>query len=162
MKNRLKDLRKEHHLTLDQLEKVTGIKRGTLSNYELGKTEPKMNTWQKLADYYNVSVGYIQGLPVTRHEGQSIAIAPFMTIGKGNKVDITLPENLEKEIDQMYKNLPEPVAFGYDVFIARWDDIDSFAFKVPKYLKDAVNWYFLKMLTRASHLNQNGDTPRKK
>ena len=61
MKNRIKELRTKHNYTLDDMEEKTGIKRGTYSNYENGKTEPKLETWQKLADYFNVSVPYLQG-----------------------------------------------------------------------------------------------------
>ena len=43
------------------MEEKTGIKRGTYSNYENGKTEPKLETWQKLASFFHVSVPYLQG-----------------------------------------------------------------------------------------------------
>lgn len=61
MNNRIKELRIKHNYTLDDMEEKTGIKRGTYSNYENGKTEPKLETWQKLADFFGVSVPYIQG-----------------------------------------------------------------------------------------------------
>lgn len=61
MKNRLKPLRKQLGFTLDDMEGKTGIKRGTYSNYENGKTEPKLETWQKLASFFHVSVPYLQG-----------------------------------------------------------------------------------------------------
>lgn len=59
--NRLKELRQSKGLSLSQIEVKTGIKRGTYSNYENGKTEPKLEVWQKLADFFNVSVPYLQG-----------------------------------------------------------------------------------------------------
>ena len=62
MQNRIKELREKRNLTLDDVQIQTGINRGTFSNYENGTTEPKLNTWQKLADYFNVSVPYLQGL----------------------------------------------------------------------------------------------------
>lgn len=62
MKNRLKALRMEKDLTLDEIQNQTGIKRGTYSNYENGITEPKIDTWQKLANFWEVSVPYLQGL----------------------------------------------------------------------------------------------------
>lgn len=59
--NRLKELRIKRKLTLDDIETKTGIKRGTYSNYENGNTEPKLEVWQELAHFFNVSVPYIQG-----------------------------------------------------------------------------------------------------
>ena len=32
-----------------------------LSQYETGRREPKLETWQKLADFFGVSVPYLQG-----------------------------------------------------------------------------------------------------
>lgn len=66
--NRIKELRKKKGKTLDQMQDEIGIKRGTISNYENGKTEPKLETWQKLADYFNVSIGYVQGTTKIKDE----------------------------------------------------------------------------------------------
>lgn len=62
MKNRLKALRMKKNLTLDEIQNQTGIKRGTYSNYENGITEPKIDTWQKLADFFKVPTEYLMGL----------------------------------------------------------------------------------------------------
>lgn len=59
--NNLRKLRKQKKLTLDDIQKKTKINRGTYNNYENGTTEPKLETWQALADYFNVSVPYLQG-----------------------------------------------------------------------------------------------------
>lgn len=61
MENRLKELRMEKGLTLDEIQSQTGIKHGTYNNYENGTTEPKLETWQKLAYFFGVSVPYLQG-----------------------------------------------------------------------------------------------------
>lgn len=62
MKNRIKELRLKHNLTLRQLGKELDMYDSRISQYETGKREPKLETWQKLADYFNVSVPYLQGI----------------------------------------------------------------------------------------------------
>lgn len=59
--NRLRKLREAKKYTLDDIEKKTGINRGTYNNYESGKTNPKEPTWQALAKFFNVSVDYLKG-----------------------------------------------------------------------------------------------------
>ena len=59
--NRLKELRQKNNLTLKELGQKIGMANNTLSQYETGKREPKLETWQALADFFNVSVPYLQG-----------------------------------------------------------------------------------------------------
>ena len=59
--NRLKELRKNHGLTLKELGKKVSMHVNTLSRYETGKRNPSLKTWQQLADFYGVSVSYLQG-----------------------------------------------------------------------------------------------------
>lgn len=61
MKNKIKELRQKNNLTLKELGQKIGMANNTISQYETGKREPKLETWQKLADYFNVSVPYLQG-----------------------------------------------------------------------------------------------------
>lgn len=62
MKNRIKELRLKHNLTLRQLGKELDMYDSRISQYETGKRQPNIETWQKLADYFNVSVPYLQGI----------------------------------------------------------------------------------------------------
>lgn len=62
MKNRIKELRLKHNLTLRRLGKELDMYDSRISQYETGKRQPKLETWQKLADYFNVSVPYLQGI----------------------------------------------------------------------------------------------------
>ena len=61
MKNRIKELRQENNLTLRQLDEKLDMKNSTLSQYETGKREPKIETWRKLADFFGTTVSYLQG-----------------------------------------------------------------------------------------------------
>lgn len=61
MTNNIRKLRKERRLSIRKLSKLTGISAPTLSRYENGDRYPKIENWQKLADYFGVSVEYLQG-----------------------------------------------------------------------------------------------------
>ena len=59
--NRIKQLRKEKGLSQAQLAKEVGISNQIISFYENNKREPKIETWQALANFFNVSVDYLKG-----------------------------------------------------------------------------------------------------
>ena len=62
--NRIKELRQKNNLTLKELGQKIGMANNTLSQYETGKREPKLETWNKLADYFHVPVAYLKGYTV--------------------------------------------------------------------------------------------------
>lgn len=53
--NNLRFLRIQKGLNLDEFE-FLGIKKGTMSNYELGKTEPKFDVLLELSKFFGISV----------------------------------------------------------------------------------------------------------
>lgn len=64
--NRIRELRKKKHLTLQQLSKLTGISVSSLSAYEKEKGEkgyrsPKIEKWRRLANALDVTLPYLQG-----------------------------------------------------------------------------------------------------
>lgn len=65
--NRLRELREENGLSLQNLKeelekKDTHVARSSLSKYENGSQNPKQAVWEKLASYFDVDVAYIMGL----------------------------------------------------------------------------------------------------
>lgn len=58
---RLKALRKESNMTQIEFAKKFNIANGTVGNWESGNRQPDYATLQKIADYFNVSVGYLLG-----------------------------------------------------------------------------------------------------
>ena len=60
--NRIKEIRQEKKLSQKDLAKKLNISQQAISLYEKGDREPKLETWQKLADFFGVSVPYLQGL----------------------------------------------------------------------------------------------------
>ncbi|MBM6958895.1 helix-turn-helix domain-containing protein [Lactobacillus gallinarum] len=69
--NRLKELRQKNNLTLKELGQKVGMANNTLSQYETGKREPKLETWQALANFFNVTVPYLQGIDDKPNTGYS-------------------------------------------------------------------------------------------
>ena len=59
--NGLKELRLKRGLSQQELAKKVGISNQSISSYEKGVRKPKIEAWKKLADYFGVSVPYLQG-----------------------------------------------------------------------------------------------------
>ena len=59
--NRIKILRLVNNKTQKDLAKYLNVSEQAIAYYEQGKREPKLETWQALADYFNVSVPYLRG-----------------------------------------------------------------------------------------------------
>lgn len=59
---RLKQLRKERHLTIEQLANELGTAKSTLSRYENGLREPKKDFLELLSSYFNVSYDFLLGI----------------------------------------------------------------------------------------------------
>lgn len=61
MNNRIKELREKNNLTLRGLGDKVNMSSSRISQYETGKREPKLETWNKLAEYFNVPTSYLMG-----------------------------------------------------------------------------------------------------
>ena len=71
-----------------ELSRLTGIYKGTINNYLLGKYEPKQDKLEKIADALNVSPVWLMGYDVPMER------------------DKNTPEKLElNEGEEMYKDL---------------------------------------------------------
>lgn len=62
MHNRIKEIRQQKNISQSKLASELGATQQAISFYETGKREPKLETWQKLADFFDVSVPYLQGI----------------------------------------------------------------------------------------------------
>ena len=59
--NRIKQLRKAKGMSQIELANKVHASNQAISAYESGTREPKEPIWQKLADFFNVSVDYLKG-----------------------------------------------------------------------------------------------------
>lgn len=60
--NRIKELRQKKGLSQEELANKVNLSNQVISFYESGKRKPKEATWKKLANFFNVSVPYLQGV----------------------------------------------------------------------------------------------------
>ncbi|MGZ9871795.1 helix-turn-helix domain-containing protein [Priestia endophytica] len=58
---RIRKLRKERGMTLRDLSDALGIPFTTLGNYEREDRQPNFETFQVIADYFNVSIDFLAG-----------------------------------------------------------------------------------------------------
>lgn len=58
---RLKGLRERENLSREALAKKIGISYWSLSKYETGNREPDIDTLQKIADFFDVTLDYLTG-----------------------------------------------------------------------------------------------------
>lgn len=123
--NRLKELRNQRGLTLDDIEAQTGIKRGTYSNYENNKTEPKLATWQKLADFFGVSVTYLQGISKIKNASDLEKIADIISKTKS-------PEIVKKQYEVIPQN--EMVSSAYEATMKQFNEFYSAVFELNSIL----------------------------
>lgn len=61
--NRIRELRKQHKMTMKQLGQVVGLAESTISQYETGKRQPDNETLLRLGEFFDVSVEYLLGMP---------------------------------------------------------------------------------------------------
>lgn len=62
MQNRIKELREKRGISQADIARRVHLTRSAVGYYETGKRGVSNNkTWQKLADYFNASVPYLQG-----------------------------------------------------------------------------------------------------
>lgn len=61
MNNRIKELRQKKKLTQKELAKELGITQTVVGKYEHGDINPRPDKWQKMAEFFGVSVDYLKG-----------------------------------------------------------------------------------------------------
>ncbi|UDM74076.1 helix-turn-helix domain-containing protein [Vagococcus fluvialis] len=94
--NNLKKERELKKVTLKEVAKEVGIAESQLSFYERGKRQPKdKETWQKLADYYKVSVPYIMGLSDTKNENTAQKLLQQMNLLLHNSEGFKITPEME-------------------------------------------------------------------
>ena len=129
-RNRIKQLRLERHKTQKEIGKAIGLSDRAIAHYEKGIREPKLETWFKLSDYFNVPVSYLQGIGNSRDYEENV-----------NTFKQDLYESISENLKGKLKvELPDKAVHQFAaIFIERFVDIFDAAIKnvdMGTYLKD--------------------------
>ena len=138
--NRIKELRNEKGLSQKEFAKafsdfvkndktIKSVSYATISRWERGENEPKLQTWFKLSDFFDVPVSYLQGIGNSRDYEQNI---------NSFKKDLykSISDNLKKQLGTNNEQLTYTFA---SVFVERFVNIFDVAIKnvdMGTYLKD--------------------------
>lgn len=95
---RLKQLRKENKVTQTDIAEVLNTTKSTVSRYEGNSIEPNLDTLNKLAEYFDVSIDYLMGKSLVRNSNEKIAF--HLNADGLDPEDLVVIQNL---IDQMRK-----------------------------------------------------------
>lgn len=59
--DRIKQLREQLDISQQTLADNTGISKSSISKYESGERTPELETFEAIADYFNVDMDYLKG-----------------------------------------------------------------------------------------------------
>ncbi len=95
---RLKELREKANMTQNDLAKKVNLSQQTIGHYEVGRAKPDIETLDKLAAIFDVSVDYLLGRTDVRQqpkEGPEV-LAAHRTDGYGDPLPQEALEELER------------------------------------------------------------------
>ncbi len=101
MYEKFAQLLKEHNVSAYKVSKETGIATATLSDWKNGRSTPKIDKLQKIAEYFNVSTNYF--VTDTSTSEDLVQINPLT--GKNmTKRELTQYEKVMNEATLMFNN----------------------------------------------------------
>lgn len=129
----IKYLRKQNHLTQEQLAERIGIKRSLLGAYEEGRADPRLNNLLKISDIFKVSVDSLISEDVSEFDSAFGNI--FSHKPKTKVLSITVDREGEEYIDL----IPQKASAGYLNGYADPEYLEDMPkFKLPFLTKDGT------------------------
>lgn len=88
--NSIKTLRKENHLSQDQLAEKLYVTRQAVSNWENGKNQPDLETLKRIAEVFDVSVERLLYGKKNRKLHFAVKFMPEQTISLGSILAVVI------------------------------------------------------------------------
>jgi transcriptional regulator with XRE-family HTH domain len=142
--NRIRQVRSEKGITQAELANAIGMSRQGLAYYENNQREPKLETWQKLADYLGVSVPYLQGfsdLPANGTSRNSSGFGFFNFSEEANEAKI----NDQSLIDMLYMIYKQNNGYSGPDFIRKMANLTQ---QQKRQLLEKFNNFFKDEITQ--------------
>lgn len=103
---RLKQLRKEHYLSQEELGQILGVSKVSVSGYEKGMRVPSMDVLITMIKLFDVSADYLLG-----REVNAVCEDEMNMVIKLSSVDIEIIEELHSKPDLYNKIAENPQRF---------------------------------------------------
>lgn len=147
--NRIAELRKEKGVTLQQVADAIGVGNNTVSRYENGKREPKLETWFKLSDFFEVPVSYLQGIGNSRNYEENINtfkkdLYESISENLNDKLKVKLPDEAVHQVASIF------IESFVDIFDAAIKNVDMGTYLKDRYVSLAKN---LKDVNKINNIN---------
>lgn len=114
------NLLKEQGVTAYRISKETGIATATLSDWKNGRSTPKQDKLQKIADYFAVSLDYLVGKTDVRHTATE------------QKKEITLTSKDERDIQKKLDSILEDLENSKDTLMYDGEPMDDLTKELVK------------------------------
>lgn len=99
---KLRTLRKAKKLTQDELATLLGVKRATISNYEIDRRQPSIADLKRLAEFFGVGLDFFG---VETADGALDLVARARRLFAAPDVPVEIKEKTYKEIMRLYLEL---------------------------------------------------------
>lgn len=99
---KLRLLRKEKRMTQQELADDLGVKRATVSNYEIGRRSPHLSELRRIAEYFGVGLDYFG---VAQTDDVLDLIARAKKVFENEQIPTDKKEDVYKELMRLYLNL---------------------------------------------------------
>ena len=103
---RLQEIMKEKNIKQAELARLTGISRGAVSNYVLGRYEPKSDIINKFAQALNCSEMWLWGYDVPKQRQVSASPINLQLFGSNVPQSPALTED-EELLLELFRQIPE-------------------------------------------------------
>lgn len=99
---KLRTLRKAKKMTQDELAALIGVKRATISNYEIDRRQPSLSDLKRFAEFFGVGLDYF-GMETADDALDLVARA--RRLFSAPDIPAETKENVYKEIMRLYLDL---------------------------------------------------------